>query len=124
MTRSDKVLIIVIIVVSLIGIAAANLLPVFNQHPSYAVIRVKGEVIQKIGLTVQGGSQTIELEGPLGVSLIEVDGDKVRMVSSPCPDKLCVKQGWVQQPGKAVVCVPNQISVAVEGDDGVDAIIK
>lgn len=124
MTRRDKVLIIVVMVFSLIGIAAIKLLPVFRQEAAHAVVKVGGQVVRYIDLTDESVNHKIQIEGPLGTSVLQVQGGSIMMISSPCPDRLCIKKGRVYKPGAAIVCVPNEISVAVEGDYGVDAIIK
>ncbi|MCI8853389.1 MAG: hypothetical protein HFI32_07815 [Lachnospiraceae bacterium] len=36
------------------------------------------------------------------------------MTWASCPDKICVGQGEVSQIGEAIVCMPNQVIVAVE----------
>lgn len=123
MTRRDKILIIGIVAISLTGLAWANRLEP-SHKPCRAVIRVQGEVVETVDLTSQSDRKKIRVRGPLGVSLLEVEKGKIRMVSSPCPDKICIRQGWADQPGETIVCVPNGISVSVEGDGGVDAIIR
>lgn len=59
---------------------------------------------------------TLEVAGPLGVTVVEVRDGAARIVSSPCPQKLCVSMGAVGSPGRAAVCVPNRVVVTVEGD--------
>lgn len=124
MTPTDRAVIILIVVLSLVGVAANSLLPAFRQEAAHAVVRVGGEVVRNIDLTDKSVHHKIQIEGPLGVSVLQVQDGNLRMISSPCPDKLCIKQGWVHKPGAALVCVPNEISVAVEGEQEVDAIIK
>lgn len=56
-----------------------------------------------------------ELEGRIGISILEYDEDKgVRFISSPCPDKLCVKHGWVNDEMDLAACLPNGLVVTVE----------
>ncbi len=51
--------------------------------------------------------------GPLGESHLELTEAGARMVSSPCPDKICIEMGIITRPGQAIVCVPNRIVVRV-----------
>jgi hypothetical protein len=122
MTRKDKIVIIALVVFSLAGLAVVTL-PVAEHEALHGVVRVKGEVVNNIDLNVEVDSR-INVTGALGVSVLEVKGGKLRMLSSPCPDKICVNQGWVCKPGEVIVCVPNAVSVSIEGDGGVDAIIR
>ena len=59
--------------------------------------------------------RTISVAGPRGKTIVEIFGRKVRIVDSPCPDKLCVKQGWIQK--GSLVCLPNSVTVLVKGTD-------
>jgi hypothetical protein len=63
------------------------------------------------------GTSAVEVEGPLGTTVVEVAGGEARVASSPCPHQLCVKAGAVRRPGTVVVCVPNKVVVTVVGDD-------
>jgi hypothetical protein len=60
--------------------------------------------------------------GPLGDTVVEIRGGRVRVIDSPCPDKLCVAAGEVTRQGQFVACLPNRVSVSPEGRDetGVD----
>jgi hypothetical protein len=42
---------------------------------------------------------------------IEISKGKVRVIESTCPDKLCVKSGWLESANSAIVCVPNKIVI-------------
>lgn len=55
-----------------------------------------------------------EIPGPLGNTVVEIRGGKVRISDSPCPEKTCVSQGW----HTPAVCLPNKIIVTVEGNSG------
>ncbi len=49
---------------------------------------------------------------------IEIRGKKIRLLHADCPHKLCENTGWVQHSGQAIVCVPNQLVVAIESKGG------
>jgi hypothetical protein len=123
MTRTDKLLIGVILF-----FASAALLVLYSLSPGgeskSATVRIHGRIVKTLELSGDEERRTFEIEGSIGDSVIQVEGARVRILNSPCPDKICVKQGWVEKPGEVIICVPNEISVSVEGDDGVDAIIR
>ena len=58
----------------------------------------------------------VEVEGPLGATVVGVADGEARVLSSPCQHELCVKMGAVRTPGRAVVCVPNRVVVTVVAD--------
>jgi hypothetical protein len=56
----------------------------------------------------------INVPGPLGKTTVEIKGGRVRVLDSPCPNKTCVSQGWVEGPGETIVCLPNRVSITVK----------
>ncbi len=109
MTKADTKLLLAIILLSLFVFALlkfyATVLPTERQ----VVIKVSGEVVKKISLQEGTHLQKITIEGKKGPAIIEIKGWKVRMVEAFCPDKLCVKQGWISNPGQSIICVPNEV---------------
>ncbi len=86
-----------------------------------AVVTVGGDPVAKVRLDLPG---RLEVEGPLGVTVVETDGSGVRIVSSPCPHHYCVRQGRITMRGQAIICVPNRVAVRIIGDgkSGVDGV--
>lgn len=60
--------------------------------------------------------RVIELEGLLGVTRLEIEGGAARVLSSPCPLKLCVKAGRASRPGAVVACLPNKTGFRLVGE--------
>lgn len=60
-----------------------------------------------------GVGKTIDVAGPIGITVVEIDGLRAHVVSSPCPDKLCVKMGWLERPGDYAACLPNRVLAEV-----------
>ncbi|MGE5587679.1 MAG: NusG domain II-containing protein [Clostridia bacterium] len=54
-----------------------------------------------------GGGRTVTVE-------IAEDG-RARVLASDCPDKVCVKTGWIDRPGELIVCLPNRVVVKIQG---------
>ncbi|OFW56113.1 MAG: hypothetical protein A2V52_00820 [Actinobacteria bacterium RBG_19FT_COMBO_54_7] len=69
------------------------------------------------------GDKTLGVEGFEGESLMEINGGKVRMIDSACPDKLCVRTHWISRPGESIICLPNRVVIEIkDGSGGPDAI--
>ena len=69
--------------------------------------------------------EILELDGLKGKMSVEVTKDRsVRFVEASCHHKTCMKMGPISQAGQNLVCIPNQITVAIAGKDisGVDSI--
>jgi len=64
--------------------------------------------------------RSVELQGPLGVTRLEITNGKARIVSSPCPYKVCVGMGEIHREGEIIACVPNRLLVQVIGQQSID----
>lgn len=77
-------------------------------------LNIPGQAIQNLSLRE---NKILAVEGPLGITTIEVRDGKVRFVDSPCPGKQCVHAGWLSADGDFAACIPNHISLLVAGSD-------
>ena len=60
-------------------------------------------------------------------NLVEIRDGRAAITRSSCPGEDCVHSGWISQPGRSSVCLPNRVEVRIEGstaDDEVDAVIR
>ncbi|MGC9367121.1 MAG: NusG domain II-containing protein [bacterium] len=64
----------------------------------------------------------IHVQGRMGISTVEVNSGRARIISSPCPRKICINQGWISSPGKSIVCIPNGILIKISGQEDIDAV--
>lgn len=123
MTRGDKILLAVLVLLALAGIGwEMASLPVAD-HRQVEVL-VDGRVVRTVAL--DGHQEEFRISGVGGYDVIQVDGSRVRVRDADCPDKLCIKMGWINRPPQQIVCVPNHVVVRVVGGlpADVDAIIR
>jgi hypothetical protein len=45
----------------------------------------------------------------------EIKDGKAAVTRSDCPDKTCVRAGFIGRPGQAAVCLPNKVVLSIEG---------
>jgi len=79
-----------------------------------AIIRSGGKIFRELPL-----SRDFELEvpGPLGFSKISIHNRQARISSDPSPRQYCVRQGWLKQAGEVAICLPNQVSLELTGNN-------
>ncbi len=65
--------------------------------------------------------QQVELEGPLGITVLQIKNGVAQIISSPCPRKVCISMGNAQHTGDLLACVPNQLVIRIEGEKVEDA---
>jgi len=75
-------------------------------------IVVAGEAPQKFSLLQ---NRILIVGGKSGDSRIQIEGGRVRFVSSICASKLCIHRGWLNFSGEIIACVPNQVSISISG---------
>lgn len=70
--------------------------------------------------------RTVEVPGPLGVTQVQIKSGRVRIQSSPCPNKTCIQMGEFGDGGGCLICLPNEVIVGVEKDpyNGLDAVSR
>jgi len=84
------------------------------------VVRVDGAVVAEYALSADG---EYSLNG--GTNLLVIEQGSARLIDADCPDKLCVRQGRVRKVGACITCLPNRLTVTVEGKKAdVDLILK
>jgi len=58
---------------------------------------------------------TLRVPGPLGETVVVIEDGAVRVISSPCPEKICVKTGRISKPGQWIACLPNRVFISIQG---------
>ena len=105
------------IMLLLIIIASFNLkkiwLPATEKTIKTALIMQNGTIVRSINLN-QASSEKISLPGRYKV-IIAVAPGKIRFQHSDCPDKICVKTGWLSKVGDLAACVPAKVVIEIKG---------
>jgi hypothetical protein len=113
-----------LLVAGVLALAAALILSPWSRTAQGAatvlVVEVNGSEVMRIPLPAEPADH--QVDGFRGVSRFHVQGEEAWMIDSACPDKLCVGMGRVREPGQAVVCLPNRVTLRVEGNGGTDAV--
>lgn len=61
---------------------------------------------------------------PIGdTNVCEIQGGKAHMLSADCPDQICVHQGYIDENGGIITCLPNRVVIqAAGGEDTLDGV--
>ena len=73
-----------------------------------------------------GGDARFVVPGPVGETVVVVDGGVAFVESSDCRHQVCVNIGQISAPGELIACVPNGVTVVVAGgrEAGPDAVTR
>ena len=83
-----------------------------GKEDVYAIIKKDDEVIRSVNLTKLKKREVIKVPGQYD-EFIVADQKKICFMSADCPDRLCVKAGWISKPGQIAVCLPNRTLIKI-----------
>ncbi len=111
---------IVIASLLLLALLLSLLLNAGRPEGGVAVVRVNGTETERHPLSADG---VFPLNG--GSNVLVIENGQAWISEADCPDKLCMKQGKIHYAGQALICLPNRLTVTVEGgeSDGVDVVV-
>lgn len=78
-----------------------------------AVITQNHKLVERIDLNTVTEPREIILPGKYH-EIIEVEKGRIRFKEADCPDKICVKTGWLTKVGDIAVCLPNKAIIKIE----------
>lgn len=79
-----------------------------------AIIRSGGKIFRELPLSRDA---VVDVPGPLGISRIAIHNAQARITTDPGPRQYCVHQGWLKQAGEIAICLPNQVSLELSGNN-------
>lgn len=115
--RADLILVVALLLLAGILYLTMN---ANRQEGGVAVVRVNGVETERHSLAVDG---TFSLNG--GTNILVIQDGQAWLSKADCPDLLCVKQGKIHYTGQVITCLPNRLTVTVEGGEsnGVDLVV-
>lgn len=72
------------------------------------VIQKDRAVIKRVDLGKVTADTKLTIDVDDGQMVIVYNKDGAWVESSPCPDKICIKEGRIQKPGETIACVPER----------------
>ena len=124
MKRWDKYAVTVIIILIVLSIGVYYLINL-NKPGDLIVIKQNGKIIKEIDLKSVETEYQTELDCGNGERVvIGVEKNGAKFLSSTCKDKLCVKHGLCKNAGDFAACLPNRVSISVEGEAAPDNISR
>ena len=113
----------VIAVIIAVGAVVGVTIFAYGERTPGSEVRIEGD--GGVFLYTLDQPREVTVTGPIGETVVQISDGRVRVVSSPCRDKICVAAGWLESGGQWAACLPNRVFVRVEGSshehDEVDA---
>ena len=102
-----------IVLIAFIFAASVSMLLFSSSCASYVQIETPDGIFRY----TLSENRTIEVEGKIGTTTIQIEDGSVRILSSPCDNKTCMRDSISKYP-EMLVCLPNRIAVSMEADSG------
>jgi hypothetical protein len=99
-----------------LGIILSAGLAAYAETPSTGQVLIQGS--GRTWIFPLDAEERIAVAGPIGETVVEIQGGRVRVLSSPCGNQTCVAAGHIGRRGEWAACLPNRVLVAIEGSGG------
>lgn len=117
MKKGDKIvalIVICIILISSIGVFSYMKIAQGNHH--IAEIKQDGKILKTIDLDKVSGNQVLKIYyDSTHYNTISIEKGRIKITDADCPDKICVKSGWISQAGETIVCLPHKLIIKIQG---------
>lgn len=120
MNKKEAIIIITLLMFALVSFFIFRT----TGHGSQVEIKIAQKLYGTYALSVD---QEIIVKDEDGHTLITcyIDEGKIQVISSNCPDKICIDDGSIEKSGQTIVCLPNQIVIKIINDDSeFDGVLK
>lgn len=118
----NKVLIIIAASIFVLGIVG-SILVLNAPRKDTVIIRRDDKILYTIDLkTTEDKTFDIEYKGSRNT--VEIRDGRIRVRDADCPDKVCVKTGWLSSSAIPIMCLPNHLVIEFKENAEVDAVAK
>lgn len=93
-----------------------------NAGDKIAVIKQNNKVLKSINLNTVTQPEEFKIAGMYS-EVILIEKGRIRFKEANCPDKVCVKTGWLTRNGEMAACIPNRTIIEIKGsNDKIDGV--
>ena len=112
--RKSDIAVVAIILLAAFGIWGWMMFAPQPETKKIEIVR-DGKLIETIALPA--ADNVIVLDEDASIQL-ELKDNQIRFLETDCPDKICVRTGFIGKVGQSAVCLPNRIVVKITGGNG------
>ena len=92
----------------------------YSSFSVYAKPRTAGRVLiqsqSRTWIFPLDAEETVEVQGPLGTTVVKIRNSQAWVESSPCDNQTCVASGHIRQQRAWAACLPNNVLIMIEGE--------
>ena len=123
MRRGDRMMLRILLVILITGGVLWGT-RYFTAGPEAVTAEISrnGQLIQKLLLKKGDPPKEFTVEFRGGFNRLMTEDGGIAVVDADCPDRDCVKRGWLRRPGDSAVCLPNRLVIRISGKTEVDGV--
>lgn len=119
LTTGDKIMMGVVVLLAL-GIFLYFLVAGPSGEGNQVMIEVDGKIVKTFALPQDTLVEyKVEIDED-DYNLIQIEGNRARVVEASCPEQVDVNAGWISKPGQTLVCLPHKMVVTIAGEKNSD----
>jgi hypothetical protein len=100
------------IVLCALGAVVVSFILTYSGSNGSGMVNVRGE--NGMWVFPIDSSESIVVPGPLGGTVVEINGGAARITASPCLNQTCVSAGRIHSPGQWTACLPNRVMLYID----------
>ena|SRR5690625_4374207 len=118
----DVVMMLILVLVSLFPVI------VFSYYQSgtitedttfIAVVSQDNQIIDEFTLTGHVGHEVFDIQiDEHEINTIEIKDEAIRIQGATCSDQVCVRTGFISQPGETIICLPHKLVIEIKASNG------
>ena len=109
--KNHRLDIIVLAFLLLVTVSLLLVVTFTKAEGNYVVVEIDGTISGEYPLFING---TFELNG--GTNTLVIENGEAYLSYSNCPDHTCEKTGKIRYVGETIICLPNRLSITVQGE--------
>ena len=83
----------------------------------FARVEQDGKVVSEIDLNDVTAPYEFDVDAPDGgKNRIRVERGRICVIDADCPERICVNQGYIDDPSVPIVCLPHKLTITVTGE--------
>lgn len=116
--KNDRIWIGTFICILICGIAGTVCIytKMHNTAGNTVVITKEGKELYRLNLFDYTQPYEINIKDDNGTNRVLIENGRIRMEYADCPDKTCVKTGWLDRNAVPIVCLPHKVVIRYVND--------
>ena len=117
----------IIIISILLTICVGISVFLYSKKPEDHIVQIlqNGKCIKEINLSEVDTPYSFVVEDENGGSnTITVEHGRICISEADCPDKVCVKRGWLSDSIEPIVCLPHKLTIQIAGESDLDTFVQ